>query len=165
MLQRNPLLETVDSFVEIMEMVQSFSKGDQRPKASQPSDLSKIKRQMESFVKALRGSETVDLITDSLKSSVRAVITLEQQYLNDPTMSDLVDGTFRVVGKVTRVVRAGGEPISLNRKSALSKLPQSVLDGLKQALSGPDFDEFSFKPLEFEIEGPAIQVLPIAIFA
>jgi hypothetical protein len=164
-LQRNPLLETVDSFVELIDMIHSFSKGDQKPKTGQSSDLNTTKRQMESFVKALRGSETVDLITDNLKSSVRAVITLEQQYLNDPTMSDLVDGTFDVVGKVIRAVEANGVPISLNRKSALGKLPASVLDGLKQALSGPELDEFSFKPLEFEIVGPAIQVLPIAIFA
>jgi len=164
-LQRNPLLETIESFIELVDMMQLFTKGESKQKGGQSSDLTKTKRQMESFVKALRGSDTVDLTTDGLMSSHRAVITLEQQYLSDPTMADLVDGTFRVVGKLIRVVDEGDEPISLNRKSAMGKLPPTILGEMKQAFASPDLGGFAFRTLEWEIPGPAIQVLPIAIFA
>ncbi|MDO9556006.1 MAG: hypothetical protein Q7J82_00265 [Coriobacteriia bacterium] len=164
-LQRNPLLETIGSFIELVDMMQTLTQGDPKKKSGQSSDMNRIKRQMESFVKALQGSDTLDLTTEPLSSAHRAVITLEQQYLNDPSMSDLVDGTFRVVGKVTRVVGDADEPISLNRKSAMGKLPPSVLGEMKQAFDSPDLGGFAFRPLEWEIEAPAIQVIPIAIFA
>ncbi|MBS3909573.1 MAG: hypothetical protein KGZ93_08115 [Actinobacteria bacterium] len=164
-LQRNPLLETIDSFVELVDMMQAFSQGEPKQKGGQSSDLNKMKRQMESFVKTLKGSDTVDLTTSPLRSSHRAVITLEQQYLNDPSMADLVDGTFRVVGKLTRVVADTDEPISLNRKSAMGKLPPSALADMKKAFDSPELGGFSFPPLEWEIPGPAIHVMPIAIFA
>lgn len=164
-LQRNPLLETIDSFVELVDIMQAFSQGEPKQKSSQSSELNKMKRQMESFVKTLKGSDTVDLTTNALISSHRAVITLEQQYLNDPSMADLVDGTFRVVGKLTRVVGEMDEPISLNRKSAMGKLPPSVLGDIKKAFDSPELGGFAFPPLEWEIPGPVIHVLPIAIFA
>lgn len=164
-LQRNPLLETIGSFIELVDMMQAFTQGEPKQKGGKSGELNKMKRQMETFVQALQGSDTLDLITESLVSNHRAVITLEQQYLNDPTMADLVDGTFRVVGKITRVVGPGDEPISLNRKSAMGKLPPHVLEQMKQAFEGPDLGGFAFRPLEWEIEGPAIQVIPISIFA
>lgn len=164
-LQRNPLLESIGSFIELVDMMQAFTQGEPKQKGTKSSELNKMKRQMETFVSALQGSDTLDLTTESLASSHRAVITLEQQYLNDPTMADLVDGTFRVVGKVTRVVGPEDEPISLNRKSAMGKLPPSVMEQMKQAFEGPDFSGFAFRSLEWEIDGPAIQVIPIAIFA
>lgn len=166
LLQRNPLLETIDSFIELVDMIQLFSQGEPKQKGSSgTAGLNKTKRQMESFVKALRGSDTVDLTTPELKSGARAVITVEQQYLSDPSMADLVDGTFRVVGKVIRVVGAGDDAISLNRKSAMGKLPPQTLEEMKSAFASPELGGFAFRPLEWEVTGPAIQILPIAIFA
>jgi hypothetical protein len=80
-------------------------------------------------------------------------------------MSDLVDGTFRVVGKVTRVIDEHDEAISLNRKSAMGKLPPTSMAQMKTAFEGPDLAGFALPVLEWEIPGPAIQVLPIAISA
>lgn len=163
-LRRNPLIETIASFVELMDMIQLFEE-QPKSKTGKPSEMQKIKRQMELFIKAVSGSETVDMIAGPLESAHQAVVTVEQQYLNDPTMSDLADGTFRVVGKVVRVVHEDDEPISLNRKSAVGKLPSATLAQLKEVLNGPDLQQFGLPELEWEIEGPAIQVLPIAIFA
>jgi len=164
-LQRNPLLETLDSFIELANMMQALSKGELKPRGNQTSDLDKNKRQMESLLKSLKGSETVDLTTGPIKSSHRTVITLEQKYLNDPSMADLADGTFRVVGKITRVVGQKEEAISLNRKSPLGKLPPTFLADMKKSLEGPEFSGFKLRPLEWEVPGPALHVMPIAIFA
>ncbi|MBN1460110.1 MAG: hypothetical protein JXA57_11260 [Armatimonadetes bacterium] len=161
-LRRNPLIETIDSLVGIVDMTQAFSDRSAKGK-TKPDDLSQMKKQMQLFTQALAGSDTVDLVTDPLRSSYRAIVTVEQQYLSDPTMSDLVDGTFRVVGKVVRVIGASDEAVSLNRKSAMGKLPRSILEQLKANLA--EIEEFSLPELEWEVVGPAVHVLPIAIFA
>jgi len=124
-----------------------------------------MKGQMESFISTLVASDTMDLTTAPLKSGYRCVITLEKQYLNDPSMSDLVDGTFRVIGKVTRVISDDEGAISLNRKSAMSRLPGPMMVQLMEVFEGPDLKGFSLPQMEWEIPGPVMQVLPIAIFA
>lgn len=113
---------------------------------------------------AMKAGTTADLITEKLKSGHRSIITLEKQYLNDPSMSDLVDGTFRVIGKVTRVISEDTEAISLNRNTAVGLLPEPVLLQFQAALQSPEIEALRLPKLEWEIRGPAIQVLPISIF-
>lgn len=164
-LNRNPLIETLDSFVEIIDMVKMFSDKPKKGKGKQKDEMEEIKKQMRTLLASLKGGDTMDLTTPTLPSSQRAVISIETKNLNDPTMSDLVDGTFRVVGKVTRSVKEHEGSISLNRKSAFNRLPASVLDQFKLAFQDPNLAEMDLPELEWEIKGPAIQVLPIAIFA
>ena len=164
-LKRNPLIETLESFIEIIEMIKSFEGKPQKGKNKKNDKMSTVKSQMSSLLSSLKGGDTMDLTTPSLLSSHRAVISIETQNLNDPTMSDLVDGTFKVVGKVTRSVKEGEGSISLNRKSAFNRLPSSALEQFKVAFQVPELAEMDLPELEWEIKGPAIQVLPIAIFA
>lgn len=164
-LKRNPLIETLDSFIEIIDMLKVFEGKPQKGKGKQSNEMSQIKKQMASLLSSLKGGDTMDLTTPPLLSSHRAVISIEKQNLNDPSMSDLVDGTFRVVGKVTRSLKASEGSISLNRKSAFNRLPSSALEQFKTAFQAPELAEMDFPELEWEIKGPAIQVLPIAIFA
>lgn len=163
-LKRNPLLETLESFIEMMDMAYAFA-SPQKGKGKQKSEIVEIKKRMGSLIKSLQAGDTTDLTTPPLQSGHRAVISLETQNLNDPTMSDLIDGTFRVVGKVTRSLTATDEAISLNRKSAINRLPNDVLEQFKLAFQSPQLASMSFPELEWEIPGPAIQILPIAIFA
>lgn len=101
-LKRNPLLETLDSFVEMIDMFEAFVDPPQKGRGKQNKELAQVKKQISSLTSSLKNGDTMDLTTPTLPSSRLAVISLETQNLNDPTMSDLVDGTFRVVGKVTR---------------------------------------------------------------
>lgn len=164
-LRRNPLLETIGMFVELMGMEKVFTDSPKKGKGSQPSEGQKAIKQMQLFISALEDSDTADLITAPLQCSYRSVITLEKQYLNDPSMSDLVDGTFRVVGKVIRAITEGEEGIKLNRKSAVGRLPSSILSEFKTEFEQTNWAGLSIPEFEWEIPGPVIQVLPIAIFA
>lgn len=94
------------------------------------------------------------------------MITLETGFLNDPTMSDLVDGQFRVIGKVIKSIDNETESISLLRKTALSRISSPILADMlgKLDLMGGDTG-FNVPRPEWEVRGPAIQVLPIAIYA
>jgi hypothetical protein len=80
-------------------------------------------------------------------------------------MADLVDGTFNVVGKVIHVVKTGDGAISLIRKTGLSRMPMQTLEqSFKGIKDMGQTQGFPFPELKWEIEGPVIQVIPIAIF-
>ena len=93
----------------------------------------------------------MNLTTTPLISGHRCVITLEKQYLNDQSMSDLVDGTFKVVGKVISVIEEDKGAISLNRKTALGRLPESTLNGLKIIFKQTQFQNYALPEFEWEI--------------
>ena len=80
-------------------------------------------------------------------------------------MNDVIDGTFRVFGKVTRVVPAGAEEgISLLRKSAIGNLG-GVTDQLASVFDSLPEAGFTGQRVETEIPAPTLQMIPIAIFA
>ena len=93
------------------------------------------------------------------------MVTLESQYLNDPSLSDPVEGTLRVVGKVIRVVGEGEGSVSLVRKTALGQMPKEILEEAFSHFGALSETGFRFPPLTREINGPVIQLLPVAIFA
>lgn len=162
-LKRNPFAEMLDTFLGVVEMITAFS--PQSGKGKGPAgELQNTRKQMEAMSSALRTGNMADLTTGALECGCRAIITLEKQYLNDPTMSDLVDGTFRVVGKVTRVIGEGQPAISLNRKNVMGALPDGVLRELQSKLQAPELSALRLPRFEWEVPAPVIQVLPIAIF-
>ncbi len=166
---RNPLVQTMDSFVSLMEMAVLFDdqgaggKGQQKRQGKRENE--RILKQMVGFSEKLKSGDTVDMVAEGIVGEHRAIVTLETEYLNDPTMADLVDGKFSVVGKVIRTV-ANGEAISLLRKSALTMMPKSILEGMMGSLSQlSETEGFNLPDLNWELPGPAFQVIPVAIFA
>lgn len=169
-LKRNPIIETMDSFIELIDLATIFSDDLQKhvkgKRKSGISENQKMKNQILSFSESLKSGNSIDLTTGELKCGHKAVVTIEIQYLNDPLMSDLVDGTFHVVGKIIRVVSDNNEAISLIRKTAMSKMPHHILNETFGTLSTLTTDqEFELPELEWEIQGPVIQIIPIAVFS
>lgn len=81
-------------------------------------------------------------------------------------MSDLVDGQFKIIGKVIRSVSDSSDSINLLRKTALSKMPSALMLEALGHLSALGSEQgFGIPELTLEIKGPAIQILPIAIYA
>jgi hypothetical protein len=170
-LRKNPIIQTMDTFVGLMEMAILFTEESSQPykhKGGKPSkvDTNKlIKKQMEQFLENLKTGDTVDIVSDKLNCGYKVVITLEREFLNEPTMSDLVDGQFNVVGKIIRVIENENDSINLIRKTAISAMPEKLLNETFSHLSALSVDHgFNIPSLELKIKGPVIQVLPIAIF-
>lgn len=169
-LRRNPIVETFDSLVALGEIVLDFEERPQQGKTrsrSQRSDNQRIYQQIVGFSKRLKEGGTIDLIAeDVVYEGCSAVITLEAGFLNDSSMSDLVDGQFKVLGKVSNSIDNESDSINLLRKTALSKFPTPVLADMlgKLDLMG-GATGFNVPKPEWEVRGPAIQVLPIAIYA
>jgi len=170
-LRKNPIIQTMDTLVGLVNMAILFSQAppqqQHKGQKSQTPDTNKaIKTQMEQFLESLKAGDTVDIISDTLTCGYRAVITLEREFLNDPTMSDLVDGHYNVLGKIIRVINDDKDSINLIRKTALSVMPENILNdalaGLSELSKTPGF---KIPSMELVAKGPVLQVLPIAIFS
>jgi hypothetical protein len=166
-LRRNPLIHAMDTFAQLFDMALAFEavpmKGTNKNK---PNEFTKLKSQVLSFSEMLKAGDTVDIVSDELPCGHKAVITLDTEYLNDPTMADLVDGQFQVVGKVIRVINDSTESVSLLRKAAVGAMNEQVLAPVFQqfglAVAAGNID---LPPIEWKIKGPVVQIIPIAIFA
>lgn len=173
-LRRNPVVELMDNMIAAFGMYMTFVAESSQPhnpkavakKGQLPDNTNtKIIAQMKSFREMLGTGPTIDIVSERFASEYSAVITLEQEYLSDPTMSNLVEGQFVVMGKVIRVV-GKAESISLLRKTAMSILPDETL-----ANTFSHFDALStvqgyvLPKAEWQVPGPALHILPVAIYA
>lgn len=175
-LRRNPAVEVLASFEELMELFQAFNtgkpnsgdrsnKGGQGPKGKQnkPADIS---QKIKALLDSIKAGGTIDLIANRAVGEFSAVIPVESKYLNDPSMSDLVDGQFFVLGKVVRLIKSDDESISLIRKAAISRMPRATLEKAFDSINALGAQQdFEIPKIVWEIPGPAFQVVPIAIYA
>ena len=166
-LQRNQFLVQLSAFAELVPIMSAFEEPTvskaSRSRKQNKSTTSPMLKQVNSLLSALTTGGSQDLI--SRVGQINVVITTEQQYYIDPTMNDIINGTFRVFGKATRVIPKGGdENISLLRKAPLGQF-KSLLPTIQEAMS-QFFNELGYSgDSSTEIQGPAIQVIPIAIFS
>lgn len=93
--------------------------------------------------------------------NVTASITLRRENLRDLTFSELHNNSVRLVGKVTRVIDSGSS-MSAFENYGLSILNPKTLSDLLNQLSKTDGVRAEFS--EVEIQGPAVQILPLMIF-
>ncbi|MBA8611551.1 hypothetical protein VYI99_17955 [Vibrio cholerae] len=166
-LSRNPIVETVDSMAQMMEIAEMFDKAPKqlKGKGGQNNEYKVMRQQMLQFSDSLKAGNTTDLTIEGLQSGHNALITVETAFLNDPQMSDLVDGNFRVLGKVIRSV-GENDKISLLRKTAMSKMPSPVLMQAFETMAGLGSEGgFNIPEIKWDLEGPAFQIIPVAIYA
>lgn len=173
LLRKNPLVETIESFKQLMEMAILFQgenasaqKGGQ-PKGKQPQNPNTAyMKQMDGMLAALNQSNSIELIGELLDApEVRAVLTARPDFFSQGSTAEIIDGEFRILGKVTRVVASdSGETINLLRKTAFGRFDRRLFDQLSQALVGMETVGLRSAKLVTEIQGPALLVIPIAIF-
>ena len=155
---------------QLQQNRQNYKSGSQKKGGNnQNRKESQLKKEMEdmstfisTFLSAVTDGESQDLVAKA--NEYHVVLTTGRQYFVDPTMNDVIDGMFNVFGKVTRVISAGSsERINLLRKSPLGRL-QNLLPQLKEAVAPFEDLAGSKEVATVDISGPAIQVIPIAIF-
>lgn len=175
-LRRNPVVDAFTSILEGSKMVAGppppppiVQKGKiiKVPSVDpQQSEARQVVSRLESLLAILQVGRSVDLISRVPAEGYAIIVTVDSQYVTDPRMMDLVDGTYRVVGKVVTAVRDGDSKISLIRHSALSVLPTATLQAAFGGIATVNArDGFKLPHLVWEICAPYIHVIPIAIFA
>ncbi|WP_449618947.1 DUF6414 family protein [Sphingobacterium wenxiniae] len=168
-LKKNPLIDSLDGFSSLMKLAVMFD--DSTPalkKGGQKSNSNtKVLNQMESLNNQLKDEGSIDLIGSykSENENFKVVLTLDKSYLGDITLSDIADGEFSVIGKVTRVLQKDSdETVNLLRKTSLSKLNSALLDQMFSAFNNMEESGIKNQEIVTEINPPVIQIIPIAIF-
>jgi len=173
-LKKNPLVGAIEGFKQLMDMAISFvNKGGQTSQGGKPGrggrsqDSNKlIMQQLDGMLAALTQSKSLELIADMLDiSGVKVVLSTKLSYFSDQNALEIIDGDFHVLGKIIRVVPLDSEDsINLLRKTSFGMFKRQILEQLKNTFVGAGEHGLKFPELVTEIPGPALQVIPIAIF-
>lgn len=173
-LKKNPLVDTIEGFKQLMQMAvllpatgSGAQKGGKQGKVAHPqnSDQMAIK-QLEVMLAGLTQSNSLEIIGEMLDiRGVKAVLSAKLDYFSDRNASEIIDGEFRVLGKVIRVIGVNSEDsIDLLRKTSFGRLGPSILKQLADSFEAVKEGDIKFPKLVTEIKGPAIQIIPISIF-
>lgn len=172
LLRKNPLIDALETIKSIGQMALIFDepKSPKRQKGQKmpESTTKKVLEQIDSLLNGLNSDGTFDLIGTSVdETGIKVVLTIDSSFLSNPSLSDLVDGEYAVIGKVTKVIsQAGHDKINLLRKTSLGKLDNSLFfEKMKESMEGVQQYGIKLPELITEIKGPAIQLMPIAVFA
>lgn len=166
-LQKNTLINCMDIFVDVLRMADIFAEKPQlnaktqakAQKQQQDETMKKIK----SFASELKHSGTVDFILSDSAGTV--VLSAQEQYLSNDNISEILGGHFKVLGKVIAICADKTESIDLLRKTTLSILPHDLLADMFLCLQNEDMKQYNLPELKTEISGPAVIVIPVAIYA
>ena len=166
-LQKNPLINCMDIFVDVLRMADIFAEKPQlnaktqakAQKQQQDETMKKIK----SIASELKHSGTVDFILSDSAGTV--VLSAQEQYLSNDNISEILGGHFKVLGKVIAICADKTESIDLLRKTTLSILPHDLLADMFLCLQNEDMKQYNLPELKTEISGPAVIVIPVAIYA
>lgn len=166
-LQKNPLINYMDIFVDIFRLADIFTEepqlGNKNQAKNQKQQDSKIVKQIKSFSDELKHSGTIDFILSDEKGSV--VLSAQEQYLANDNISEILGGHFKVLGKVIFICKDENEYIDLLRKTTLSVLSEEMLEEMFSGLKNSDTEQFNLPELVTKINGPAAIVIPVAIYA
>ncbi len=157
-LQKNPLINYMDIFVDLFRMADIFAEkpqlgGKTQAKAQKQQENETVK-QIKSFADELKHSGTIDFILSD-----------QEQYLSNDNISEIIGGHFKVLGKVIAICKDETENIDLLRKTSLSILPIDLLTELFSGFQNDETKQFNLPELKTQISGPAVIVIPVAIYA
>ena len=166
-LQKNPLINYMELFLDLFRMVDIFSEKPELDKKTQVNsqkqkNLDTVK-QIKAFAEELKQSGTVDFILADKKGTV--VLSAQEQYLSNDNISEILGGRFKILGKVIAICKDESEEIDLLRKTSLSIISESLLEDMFLAFKNEDMKQFNLPELRTKITGPAVIVIPIAIYA
>jgi hypothetical protein len=175
MFRPNPLADALRIINRLIGIMQVFAGTQGSPqghgKKGQVGETKFDQKQMGQISKFFDG-----ILSDIEKGSIRtfvvdlgqprecrAVFSLFTEYLRDPTMTEVSYKEFRLFGVVVRKVLAGEKnAIDLLRGTGMGGMGKQVLDPIVTSLS--QMEGMNLPSVETAIDGPALEIVPIAIF-
>lgn len=136
-LQKNPLIEYMDTFFELFRLAKVLEGNDKTNNLNKNKNKSPkqnendLGRQIKAFTDELKHTGTIDFILEHGLGTT--VLSAQEKYLENDNISELIGGSFKVLGKVISVYNNEKESINLLRKSTLSVLNKDLLENYLQA--------------------------------
>ena len=166
-LQKNPMIDIMEKFIDVFRMADIFTDKPQlgsKKVSSEKKNTDNITvRQMQSFLNELKHTGTVDFILES--SAGTAVLSAQEQYLANDNISELIGGTFKVLGKIIRVCKEDEGGINLLRKTTLNILDNTTREQFLSMFKAEELAKFNLPDVRFMITPPAVIIIPVAIYA
>ena len=157
----------MEKIVSVLRMANIFSDepelGNKKNVASQKKKENQTIKQIKDFSNELMHSGTVDFILDGSEGTI--VLSAQEQYLSNDNISEILGGRFKVLGKVIAVCKDDSACIDLLRKTTLSILKDETLADIFSGFKSEDMQQFNLPEIVTKIKGPAMIVIPIAIYA
>lgn len=160
-LLKNPLISLLETFISMMELSIVFI---DEPKKNQNKDKnSKILTQMKALYENLKQGEMIDLICED-ENNMKTVMPTYLNYFFNNNMNEVIEGNYKILGKVSKVVNTEDEEINLLRNTSFSLFQKNVLENMFTSFS--ELEKFGFNSMEIAttVKGPALMVVPIAIY-
>lgn len=174
-LKKNPMVSTLETMASLFETAIIFMNAGEETSKQQgksqhikkaSNENQKILEQMKLMLTQLNQGNTIDLLARPVAGPpYKLVLTVDPSFLADPRMSDLLDGDYTVLGKVSKVIKDESETINLLRKTSFGKMNAAMINSFKEPLTQMGENGLEIEDLSTEVIGPAMQVIPIAIFA
>ena len=137
---------------------------------------------MEAFTNSLKANGMVDMICEMNEmNGIKAVLPVYMDYFFNGNSSEIVDGKFKILGKVAKVCdqdenkalldkikvrrnRNKNEKIDLLRNTSLSLFKESILGEMLSEFNADSNEDINIGKLQTIVQGPALLIIPIAIY-
>lgn len=181
----NPLTESFGTLNRIMKLFEVFAQPSvantnnkkNRPQLATPTplnnplgtisaqDVKLYRGYIEGMIGGLEKDDIKTLVVDINGSNKhRAVVNIFIENLRDKTMTELQYKQFKLLGKVVGKISNSSENIDLLQGTALSGFDENMITTLVEGFNQPN-SGLNLPKIETKIKGPALQVIPIAIYA
>ncbi len=161
---KNSLVTLFDNMAQMMELatvLQDYSKG-QKGK-TEKAENKKIVGQIKAFSDSLKSAGMIDLICQTTNQyGFSTVMPVYMDYFFNGNMNEIVNGEFKVFGKLTNLCKDNKDSIDLLRNTSFTLLKKGVIENLIKDINlEKDFD---IGKINTVIDGPALLMIPIAIY-
>lgn len=163
-LKPNPVIDLLENFRELMTLFSAFddNKGN-KSKSQKMMENQKFNTQISTLIAGLQTDGKKDIICQT--ESMEIVIPTDENYFLNKNMSELTDGNYRILGKVTNICVNDDEVISLLRNTAFSKLKLDRMKEFQDLFNDPALSSIvDQKDIKTVIKAPTLMVIPIAIY-
>jgi hypothetical protein len=165
----NPLVDALQIFQRLIGLFNLFADIQLGSKVERKKNQLDQKQtgQFEKFIKGIlsdleKGNIRIFVIDLVQLPMYRAVVSLFSEYLRDPTMAEITHKEYRLLGKVVRKVAKDEEGIDLLRGTGMGGIGKQALDQIVTTFG--QADGMNLPKVETAINGPALEIVPIAIF-
>lgn len=161
----NPLVKVLDSMVSMMELAMAMqSDGTGKNAKKENIENKKIIGQIDAFKNSLQLNGMVDLICETQGTfSFSTVIPVYKNFFFNENMNEIVDGKFKIIGKVTKIGK-NDETIDLLRNTGFTLFKKSMFEDMLKAFDSGEDEDLNIGDIQTSISSPALLVLPIAIY-
>lgn len=169
-LTNNSLIDNLNRVKELLKLARKFeekNKAQTGKKQAKNNSALDIDEQINTLLEDVMKSNSTEIIGEvSDESRIKVDLSSKNDCFVDNDISLVMNGEFYVFGKVTKVIQPGSEEtINLLRKTTFRSLGKEMLTKITEVFENiPPESGIDLPRIRTTLEGPVIQVLPIAIF-